>query len=84
MPQLPTLWPLFGQYKVTKLICEHWGGFHESNSCQDQSSSNFCFNCAGDHKSSSSICPVYRFEYLVMKKRYIHNLSKNEAIFNFQ
>lgn len=79
---------LFGhisaQCKSSRAICEFCGGFHESTNCDDQSSSNYCFNCAGDYKSSSSTCPVYKYEYLVMKERYIHNLPRNEAIFNLQ
>lgn len=79
---------LFGhisaQCKASRSICEFCGEFHESTNCEEQSSSNFCFNCAGDHKSSSSICPVYKYEYLVMKERFIRSLSRNEAILNLQ
>lgn len=68
------------QCRATRPSCEFCGGRHDSEECDDPRRGNFCINCSENVISSSSICPVFRFKFELMKERYLKNVSKDEAI----
>lgn len=67
------------QCRSTGPNCEFCGGGHLSDRCSNMSKFNFCCNCGGSHKSSSNLCPRYRYEFEIMKTRYLDNLTRREA-----
>lgn len=77
---------LFGhvmnQCRANTPTCEYCGDFHITEECNNQSPLDYCFNCSGQHKTSSNLCPVYKYECLVMKERYLNKISKSEAVHN--
>lgn len=67
------------QCRTSSPNCKHCAGKHSTNDCNDPRSSSKCFNCARNHESSSRDFPVYKFEFDVMKERYLYNISESEA-----
>ncbi|XP_043470887.1 uncharacterized protein LOC122504067 isoform X2 [Leptopilina heterotoma] len=59
--------------------CEFCAERHDTKKCNNPRPGNICFNCSEDHKASSRDCPVYKYEFQLMKERYLHNISKEMA-----
>lgn len=59
--------------------CEHCRGKHRTNGCNDPRATSECFNCAGDHTASSRNCLVYKYEFEVIKEKYLNNISEADA-----
>lgn len=68
------------QCRSTHFTCEHCGERHKSDDCDSTRFDSYCINCAGNHKSSSSSCLVFRYEFEIMRERYIYNRTREEAI----
>lgn len=59
--------------------CEHCGGTHLSDSCEGRLENDFCLNCGESHKASSSDCQVFKYQFELMKERYLYNVSEEVA-----
>lgn len=59
--------------------CEFCGAEHSTDHCENSLTASRCVNCNGAHKSSSNTCPVYQYEFEIMKERWLNNLTEEEA-----
>ncbi|XP_051161344.1 uncharacterized protein LOC127291699 [Leptopilina boulardi] len=67
------------QCRSTYPTCEFCSGRHLTDLCPNGHLQPKCKNCKGSHVASSSECPVFKFEFGILKYRYIHNCNREEA-----
>ncbi|XP_051168509.1 uncharacterized protein LOC127286194 [Leptopilina boulardi] len=67
------------QCRSTYPSCEFCAGRHLTRFCPNGHLPPKCKNCKGLHLASSSECPVYKFEFGILKHRYSTNCNRDEA-----
>lgn len=67
------------QCRSTYPSCEFYSGKHLSNLCPNGHLRPKCKNCKGEHIASSSDCPVFKFEFGILRHRYNTNCNREEA-----
>ena len=67
------------QCRSSRAICEYCAEHHCTDTCPNSLWPACCSNCSGTHVASSRDCPVYEFEFEIMKHCFWNNCSFREA-----
>lgn len=68
------------QCRSTSPVCSHYSGKHLFQNCPSRDEEPICSNCKGPHESVSINCPIYDFEYVISKYRYLNNCNRLLAL----
>ena len=68
--------------RSSKATCEYCSGHHRTETCPNGLRSAHCSNCFGDHIASSRDCPMYKYEFEIMRHCFWNNCSFREAEVN--
>ena len=67
------------QCRSTPSKCEYCSEDHPSRDCPNTNLSPGCVNSGDKHPAFSCDCPIYQFEFAVMKERTLKNCGYEEA-----
>ena len=67
------------QCRSSRPCCEFCAGHHRTRDCSHRIRTARCSNCFGDHMASSRTCPVFLYEYEVMRVRFWSGCGFPEA-----
>ena len=67
------------QCRSTHTTCEYCSEEHPSRDCPNTRMTPRCANCGDRHPTYSRDCPIYTYEFAVMKERTLKNCGYEEA-----